>query len=79
MKFLAEKRAAAMGDQAKKSEKASGTVKGRAPELDAMEEKFMRHLGTKVVINGDLNKGSIVIDYYSMEDLDRLYEILGGR
>jgi ParB family chromosome partitioning protein len=43
-----------------------------------MEEKFIDRLGTKVLINGDLNRGSIVIDYYSMEDLERLYEILGG-
>ena len=50
----------------------------RAPELDAMEEKFINKLGTKVVIEGDLNKGRIHVDYYSMEDLERLYEILGG-
>ena len=52
--------------------------KSRVPELTAMEEKFLTRLGTKVAINGDLNKGTIVIDYYSMEDLDRLYGILGG-
>gem|GEM_PF-49154 len=75
----AEKRAGAMGSQGKKSEKAAASVKGRAPELDAMEEKFIKHLGTKVVINGDLNKGTILVDYYSMEDLDRLYEVFGGR
>ena len=72
----AEKRAAALGSQTRKAEKTK--VKGRAPELDAMEEKFIIRLGTKVKVNGNLNKGSIVIDYYSMEDLDRLYEILGG-
>jgi ParB family chromosome partitioning protein len=44
-----------------------------------MEEKFIKCLGTKVAVKGDLNKGSIVIDYYSMEDLDRLYEILAGK
>jgi ParB family chromosome partitioning protein len=49
----------------------------RAPELGAMEEKFIGKLGTKVTIDGDLNKGTIRIDYYSMEDLDRLYDILG--
>ena len=43
-----------------------------------MVEKFITRLGTKVVVNGDLNKGSIVIDYYSMDDLDRLYEIILG-
>jgi len=65
----------------------TGTAKGKAavknhkgkrrpPEVDAMEEKFIQKLGTKVVIEGDLNKGRIHIDYFSMEDLERLYEIL---
>ena len=49
----------------------------RPPEIDAMEEKFIDKLGTKVVIEGGLDKGRIHIDYYSMDDLDRLYEILG--
>jgi ParB family chromosome partitioning protein len=49
----------------------------RAPEIGAMEEKFIGVLGTKVVIEGDLNRGRIYIEYYSMEDLERLYEILG--
>jgi ParB family chromosome partitioning protein len=88
----AEKRAAALGDQSSASlssgatltsgasltGKKSKTLAARDQELDAMQEKFITRLGTKVVINGDLNKGNIVIDYYSMEDLDRLYEILGG-
>ena len=51
---------------------------GRAPEIGAMEEKFIGRLGTKVSIEGDLNKGRIHIDYYSMEELERRYEILGG-
>ena len=71
----AEKRAAALGKESKGQKAAK--PKGRAPELNAMEEKFMLRLGTKAVIKGDLNKGSIEIDYYSMEDLDRLLEIMG--
>ncbi|MCL1993080.1 MAG: ParB/RepB/Spo0J family partition protein [Spirochaetes bacterium] len=55
-----------------------GKPPGRAPELDAMVEKFINRLGTKVVLDGDMNIGRITIDYYSMEDLERLYEILGG-
>ena len=74
----AEKRAALLGGQAKNPQKATPRPQGRAPELEAMEEKFIHHLGSKVVINGDLNKGTIEIEYYSMEDLDRLYELLGG-
>ncbi|QQO09403.1 ParB/RepB/Spo0J family partition protein [Breznakiella homolactica] len=51
----------------------------RDPEIAAMEEKFIEALGTKVSIQGDLQKGTIRIDYYSMDDLDRLYSILGGK
>jgi ParB family chromosome partitioning protein len=49
----------------------------REPELAAMEQKFIEALGTKVSIQGDLHKGSIRIEYYSMDDLDRLYGLLG--
>jgi len=76
----AEKRAASLNTE-KSGEKAkSGGSKGkkRPPEVDAMQERFIGVLGTKVVIDGDLNKGRILIDYYSMEDLERLYEILCG-
>jgi len=72
-----EKRAADIGSHDKKQEKTAAMSK-RAPEIEAMTEKFITKLGTKVVIHGDLNKGTIVIDYYSMEDLDRLYEIFSS-
>ncbi|GHV44129.1 chromosome partitioning protein ParB [Spirochaetia bacterium] len=78
----AEKRAAAINNnEAEKDEKGAKTKPPlkREPELTAMEQKFIDTLGTKVVINGSLQKGSIQIDYYSMEDLDRLYGILGGK
>jgi ParB family chromosome partitioning protein len=68
----AEKRASSTE---KKVTKKGGSK--RPPEIDAMTEKFINTLGTKVVIEGDLNKGRILIDYYSMEDLERLYELLG--
>jgi ParB family chromosome partitioning protein len=85
----AEKRAAELNTE-EKTGKAGGAgkpagaspekagTKGRIPELNAMEEKFIGRLGTKVTIDGDMNRGRIRIDYYSMEDLERLYEILGG-
>ncbi|MDR3130502.1 MAG: ParB/RepB/Spo0J family partition protein [Treponema sp.] len=54
-----------------------GSAKDRRDaELDNIEQKFIDALGTKVVIDGDLKKGKIHIDYYSMEDMDRLLEIL---
>jgi ParB family chromosome partitioning protein len=77
----AEKRAAALNAPEPGAPPAGSAAKAaprRAPEIGAMEEKFIGRLGTKVAIEGDLNKGRIRIDYYSMEDLERLYEILGG-
>ena len=74
----AEKRATALGGQSKKQKKTLAKIR-KAPEIEAMTDKFIARLGTKVTINGNLSKGTIVIDYYSMEDLDRLYEILSGR
>jgi ParB family chromosome partitioning protein len=74
----AEKRATAFNTEgnAKIATKVSSVSK-QVPELRAIEEKFIESLGTKVSIEGDLHKGNIHIEYYSMEDLDRLYEILG--
>jgi ParB family transcriptional regulator, chromosome partitioning protein len=71
-----EKKASALNSEKTKGEKPAKKGKDRPPEVDAMEEKFIEKLGTKVVIDGDQNKGRILIDYYSMEDLERLYEIL---
>ena len=77
----AEKQAAVLNAESENKPGKKGQDKkntGRPPEMDAMAEKFIRRLGTKVTLVGDLNKGHIHIDYYSMEDLERLYEILGG-
>ena len=76
----AEKRASLLNNvpAAQKKDQGKQKISRRAPEIDAMEEKFIGTLGTKVTIEGDLNKGHIHIEYYSMEDLERLYEILGG-
>jgi ParB family chromosome partitioning protein len=73
-----EKKASALNTEKPKGGKPAKKGKGRPPEVDAMEEKFIEKLGTKVVIDGDINKGRIVIDYYSMEDLERLYDIFNS-
>ena len=75
----AEKRAGELNTNKGGKGAAKGkNAKNQPPELEAMTEKFITKLGTKVIIDGDMNKGRILIDYYSMEDLERLYEILGG-
>jgi ParB family chromosome partitioning protein len=74
----AEKRAAALAGTAPKAKKGESAAKFKDPELAAMEDRFLSRLGTKVKISGSLEKGVIEIDYYSMDDLQRLYDLIGG-
>jgi len=57
---------------------APGTSAAR-PQADIAElqQRFMERLGTKVLIKGTVQRGRIEIEYYSADDLDRLYDVLG--
>jgi len=48
------------------------------PDLLALEEELMRILGAKTTISGSQKKGLIKIHFYSLEDLNRIYEIIKG-
>ncbi|GAB1457933.1 ParB/RepB/Spo0J family partition protein [Spirochaetota bacterium] len=48
------------------------------PDLSAIEQSLIGRLGTKVAIKGEASRGSIVIEYFSMDDLDRVYGIISG-
>jgi ParB family chromosome partitioning protein len=48
------------------------------PDLASIEQNLIGALGTKVSIKGDSSHGSIVIEYFSMDDLDRVYGIITG-
>lgn len=77
----AERQAAEMnqpkgaGTAAKKPGKAEPP---RNPDYAALEEQLIGKLGTKVTLKGDFNKGSIQIDYYNSDDLDRLISLIIG-
>lgn len=51
------------------------TLKKQLPELLDLEQKFIEALGTRVEVKGNGKKGKIQINYYSADDLARLYEI----
>lgn len=44
------------------------------PDLKALQELFIERFGTKVLIRGDMNGGSIEIEYYSADDLQRILD-----
>ncbi len=48
------------------------------PDLMAVEEDLLKLLGTKVSITGRPSRGVIKIHYYSLDDLNRIYEKIKG-
>ena len=67
------------GHHGTKTAKAKKTSGPKQPELYDMEKKLLDRFGTKVRITGNGKKGTIEIAYLSMDDLDRVYEILTGK
>ncbi len=74
----AEAQAASLNDggRASKSSAKKDGARVRDPDIINIEQKFMETLGTKVSLNGGLEKGQLVIDYFSRADLDRLYQAI---
>lgn len=57
--------------------KANPKTQGKKdPQIAVLEEKLIRSLGTKARIHHKGKKGKIEIEYYSLDELDRLLEIL---
>jgi len=54
----------------------SSAKKALSPKIKALQEELEEYFGTKVVIENRAKGGSIVIDYYSKDDLMRIIELL---
>lgn len=46
------------------------------PELKDLEGRVRETLGIRATLSGNAKKGKIVLQYYSQEELERLYEVL---
>lgn len=53
--------------------------KGKSQPFFELETTLADILGTRVRIQGDKKKGKIEIEYYNLDDLERIYEILTER
>ena len=71
LKLLAEKK--------KPENNAKKEKPARSAELSHLEESFREALGTRVSLAGSNTRGKIVIEYYSREDLERVYDKMMGR
>ena len=64
------------GNSSQKSVKVKKVSSG-SPEIVQIENNFISHLGTKVVIRkNNMGKGTIQIEFYSEDDLQRIAEII---
>jgi len=48
------------------------------PDLRALQEEMLKILGTKVLISGSRSKGVLKIFYFSLDDLNRIYDRVKG-
>lgn len=48
------------------------------PDLHAVQEDLLKALGTKVLVTGNRNKGVLKIFYFSLDELNRIYDRIKG-
>ena len=48
------------------------------PDLHALQEEMLKILGTKVLVAGNRNKGVVKIYYFSLDDLNRIFDNIKG-
>ncbi len=65
------------GERKPRKAKKAPAAESRDPDIVAVEQKLIQSLGTKVSIKGSARKGIVEVEYYSLEDLDRIIEVLG--
>lgn len=63
-------------DRKRRKPKAESKDPAVSAETQAVERELMTLLGTKVRINGDESKGKIELEYYSIDELNRLIDSL---
>lgn len=60
----------------KSQKRPSAAKKSLSPEIKSLQEELELFFGTKVVIDSAPDGGSIIIDFYSKEDLLRIIELI---
>lgn len=48
------------------------------PDLHALQEELLKILGAKVMISGNRDKGVVKIYYYSLDELNKIYDQIKG-
>ncbi|MDQ2754738.1 MAG: chromosome partitioning protein ParB, partial [Actinomycetota bacterium] len=56
--------------------RATGSARLRAPGILELEELLSNHLDTRVKVDLGARKGRVVIDFATLEDLERIYRVM---
>ena len=73
---LAERIKDELKPERKRRKKVSEAELAKTAEMEAVEAELRTLIGTKVNIRGEENKGRIEIEYYSLDELNRLIDLL---
>jgi len=57
---------------------AKKSVKPKDQDLVRLEESLQQRLGTKVRIQAKKKRGKIIVEYYSLDDLERILRLMGN-
>ena len=74
-----EEKIKSLSEKKKPAATAKKEKKHLPAELANLEESFRESLGTKVSLAGSNTRGKITIEYFSREDLERVYEKISGK
>lgn len=66
---------AGKGVQKSKSPK----TENKDPNITELEQKFIEKLGTKVQIKGNMERGSVEVQFFTKDDLNRIYYLICGQ
>lgn len=64
--------------QERKKRASPGKKSGFDADLQALEEELIRIMGTKVSISGNRQRGLVRIFYFSLDELNRIYDHIKG-
>lgn len=76
---ILEEKIKSLSEKKKPAEKPKKEKPPLPSELQNLEESFRESLGTKVSLSGSNTRGKITIEYFSREDLERVYEKILGK
>ncbi len=68
-----------VADLKKEKNRAATPEKVLPPHVADLEDRLRRHFGSKVVVEDKDGKGRIVVEYYSVDDAQRILERMGVR